>query len=648
MLKTLLTTLLLTFTAAPTLHAQEAASLPATPPASAPAAANDMASPADTLAAIFDAIPGPGKPWPLADQERAATYFLWPAHLTSLSERALHMRAFDDALRHIRKVDLKNEIPGKGALHDHERHWSYFPKADTFREDMAILHEIQPDADAQSFLFFRISFERDTTNKWRVSDETTRHILAFSRLLQQREEQHLSGQDDKRSPLEALAPENLKDRGPLGITWWRWLTLGALIFIGVLIEFFTRHLIGGVFARVAKRWITAQSDETTRTLGRPTGLLLAGSFWVLALPLADFPQMAHDILHVAAAIFAVLSGIWAGWRLIDLLAEIAARKAEQTDTKLDDILVPLVSKALKVVVICIGLIYSAQALGISVVPLLTGLGIGGLAFAFAAKDTIENFFGSVTVILDRPFEVGDWVVIDGSTEGTVEDLGFRSTRIRTFYNSQITVPNATLVRAAVDNYGRRKYRRWKTTLGVQYDTTPEQLVAFTEGIRELVRQHPYTRKDYFQVWCNEFADSSLNILLYIFFETPDWTTELRERERFFVDIVRLADMLGVSFAFPTQTVHLYKEEHTPPQRQHKQPEALTNQRAMIEGIQAAKELVAKQKWQGSETPPPPYHFASADGLLDEAGNATLDENTHDQTKEGQVTRRMGGESGEGE
>jgi MscS family membrane protein len=239
------------------------------------------------------------------------------------------------------------------------------------------------------------------------------------------------------------------------------------------------------------------------------------------------------------------------------------------------------------------------------VPLVTGLGIGGLAFAFAAKDTIENFFGSVTVLLDRPFEVGDWVIV-GDTEGTVEELGLRSTRIRTFYNSQVTVPNATLVRATVDNLGRRAYRRWKTYLGVQYDTPPETLLAFTEGIRELVRQHPYTRKDFYQVWCNDFADFSLNILLYVFFRVPDWSTELRERERLFVDIVRLADRLGVQFAFPTRTVHLYREEHRPHEIAYEIPAGAHDSDATEAGVRAAREITAEQPWQKDK--PGPVRF----------------------------------------
>jgi MscS family membrane protein len=186
---------------------------------------------------------------------------------------------------------------------------------------------------------------------------------------------------------------------------------------------------------------------------------------------------------------------------------------------------------------------------------LATLGIGGLAFALAAKDTISNLFGSLTVIADRPFQIGDWIVVDGQ-EGMVESLGFRSTRIRTFYNSLITVPNSTLINAAVDNYGARQYRRYRTVLSVTYGTPPERMEAFCEAIRQVIRDSPYTRKDSFHIYFNDYGASSLDILVYMFFQVPDWGTELRERHRFNLDILRAAKRLGVDFAFPTQTLYM--------------------------------------------------------------------------------------------
>jgi MscS family membrane protein len=262
----------------------------------------------------------------------------------------------------------------------------------------------------------------------------------------------------------------------------------------------------------------------------------------------------------------------------------------------------MVKRTAKIFIAAIGLVYLASAFSIEILPLLTGLGIGGLAVAFAAKDTIENFFGSVAVILDRPFEIGDWIYVN-EVEGTVEDLGFRSTRIRTFYNSLVTVPNATLVRAKVDNYGRRKYRRFKTMINVTYDTHPDKIEAFCSGIREIIKLHPYTRKDYYHVWLNNFGPHSLDILVYMFFECPDWSIELREKHRFMLDVVRLADRMGVEFAFPTQTLHVSQLDSTIEHKPGNIPDADAERRAVLEGRKLARELTQDQPWK-TELPGP--------------------------------------------
>ena len=302
----------------------------------------------------------------------------------------------------------------------------------------------------------------------------------------------------------------------------------------------------------------------------------------------------------------MVSMVWAAFRVTDLIGDWLSAKASKTETKFDDLLIPMIKRTAKIFLAAIGLIYIANAFQIEIMPLLTGLGIGGLAVAFAAKDTIENLFGSIAVILDRPFEIGDWVVVN-DTEGTVEDLGFRSTRIRTFYNSLVTVPNATLVRATVDNYGRRKYRRFTTKLNVTYDTHPDKIEAFCAGIREIVKLHPYTRKDYYHVWLNGFGAHSLDVLVYIFFECPDWSIELREKHRFMLDVVRLADRLGVEFAFPTQTLHVAQLDPTAQHTPEAVPDTDSERRSVIEGRKIARELTSNQPWK--EELPGPVLFA---------------------------------------
>ena len=158
--------------------------------------------------------------------------------------------------------------------------------------------------------------------------------------------------------------------------------------------------------------------------------------------------------------------------------------AKDSENKFDDILVPLVKKTGKFFVIAVGVVAIGDSLSLDMKGILTGLGIGGLAFALAAKDTLSNLFGSLTVLIDRPFRIGDWVTI-GNIEGVVEEVGLRSTRVRTFYDSLITVPNGTLTNVHVDNYGQRRARRLSTTIGVQYDTNLRNLRLFVRGLESL-------------------------------------------------------------------------------------------------------------------------------------------------------------------
>ena len=309
------------------------------------------------------------------------------------------------------------------------------------------------------------------------------------------------------------------------------------------------------------------------------------------------------MLSKAAQVVALLAGVWAAFRLVDVFTSVLARRAETTDSKLDDLLIPLVRKSAKIFIFAFGLVFIADNLGTDVTSLLAGLGLGGLAFALAAQDTVKNLFGTMTVLLDRTYNVGDWVVI-GDVEGTVEHVGFRSTRVRTFYDSVRTLPNSTLITATVDNLGVRAYRRWKTHVSITYDTPAEKIEAFCEGIRELIRRHPYTRKDYFQVYLHQFSASSLDILLYVFHQAPDWSTELRERHRLMLDILRLADGLGVELAFPTQTLHLHPTDDSDPSADGGDALDDDPSAALRRGRAVARELVSAGLGDPARKPPP--------------------------------------------
>lgn len=336
---------------------------------------------------------------------------------------------------------------------------------------------------------------------------------------------------------------------------WQWLGLLVLILVGLVLD----RLVVALAQVVAGRWLRRRIDEVDPALLhralRPLGIVAMGLLWRLGLPFLWLPVNVLTALSVAVRFVLAAGVVWALYRLVDILSALLDARAARTANRFDDLLVPLVRKSLKVFIAAFGIVFVADTLDVEISSLLAGLGLGGLAVALAAQDAVKNLFGSLMVVVDRPFSVGDWVVV-GDHEGTVEDVGFRSVRIRTFYNSLITLPNSNLISSAVDNYGARQYRRWSTKLAIAYDTPPDRIEAFCEGIRELVRDRPQMRQDGFYVYLNSFGDSALEVLLYVFFDTPDWASELAARHGLALDIVRLAADLGVEFAFPTRTVWL--------------------------------------------------------------------------------------------
>ena len=397
----------------------------------------------------------------------------------------------------------------------------------------------------------------------------------------------------------------------IGMEIWRWIAIGIAIVSGFFVDLIVRFIL----RRVLKSITHAEDNDPNlirilKTVPRPVGVAAGGAIWLVMLPILALPATAHAIIEPAVHIYITLAVMWFGFRGTDLVAWFAERKAKSSQNKLDDLLVPLLRKSMKAAVFIFGLVYLADSMQIPLAPIIAVLSVGSLGVAFAATDTIKNFFGSITVILDRPFQIGDWVIVD-QVEGTVESVGIRSTRIRTFYDSIVTIPNSILVTTKCNNYSRRRYRRWKQMISIGYSTSPEQITAFCEGIRELLRIQPYTRKDYYQVWLNEFAGSSLDILVYVFWKTPDWPTELRERNRFMLDIIRLAGELEIEFAFPTRTVYLRKEadwENSPQKIPAMRPEDWMKN-AENDGREIVEEFTADDDWR--KHIPPPYKFTGA-------------------------------------
>ena len=366
---------------------------------------------------------------------------------------------------------------------------------------------------------------------------------------------------------------------------WQWIGLFCVVFLGLTVGKFVIYLLTKLIKTLFEKANLNVDLDTQKRFLVPISITITAVFWWSGIYLLGLPSNARLILLVSVKVVAALSAVWAGYRLVDVIGNYLIGKAAQTENKFDDILAPLITKAMKVMVVICGLVFLADIFAIDIDKFMAGLGIGGLAFALAAKDTISNIFGSVTILMDRPFQIGDWVTI-GAADGVVESVGIRSTRIRTFYDSIITIPNSELINAQIDNYGARRYRRIETTINIGMDTPPEKIDAFCEGIRELIRNHPCTRKDYYIINLDKFGPYAFGILVYCFVITPDWIAELKEKHRLFNDIIRLAKRLGIEFVPPTQNIYT-RESHT---FEHKNiPDG--EPAALKEGIRLADEIM---------------------------------------------------------
>lgn len=221
-----------------------------------------------------------------------------------------------------------------------------------------------------------------------------------------------------------------------------------------------------------------------------------------------------------------------------------------------DQLAPLATRTLKVFVIVVGTLIVLQNLGVDVTALLAGLGIGGVALAFAAQDTVANVFGTITILLDSPFKIGDRIrILD--VDGLVDEVGFRSTRVRTLYNSIVTIPNSTVAKEKIDNLSLRNDKfRFRFVLGFTYSSPMENINRFCELLREYLRSDPAVDPDLVSININEFAESSVNVLVSYHYYFADPRMELKVQQEHLMTIAKLTEELKIEFAFPTRTLFL--------------------------------------------------------------------------------------------
>ncbi len=333
----------------------------------------------------------------------------------------------------------------------------------------------------------------------------------------------------------------------------------SLAFLAVLAGFAIRtYLLRRLltpFSVIASKTETELDDQIIKQTEKPLGWLINLLGFYLAVTILQPPKGLLAgiflIIHTIGIVFVA----WMLYNAIEVLSLALDRFTKSTASQMDDHLVPLVKKILRIAIIVVTLIMIIQQWGYDVTSLIAGLGLGGLAFALAAQSTLANFFGSIMIFTDRPFAVGDWIKSEHG-EGVVEEIGLRSTRVRTFSKSVISIPNADIASAPVENFSQMTLRRIKTTIGLTYATTPDQIEYIVEGIKRLILDDEDMFHEAFYVNFTSFNSSSLDILIYCFTHTTAWGEFMDIRQRFYLNIMRLVQEAGSGFAFPSQSLYM--------------------------------------------------------------------------------------------
>ena len=357
-----------------------------------------------------------------------------------------------------------------------------------------------------------------------------------------------------------------------GNSLWRF----ALVLAGILVTMIAGRIVqislsSYVSRRKQKGKITA-GMLALDALSKPiyVGILAFGLNFCKVFLYFDAEKGIRPIIFdgwtKAATVVGGIAGAYALYRLVDVIEYYLNRLVSKTETKLDDMLVPVVRKSMRVLIAIIaGLLIAESMVGRErIMSVLVGAGVGGIAIALAAKDTIANFFGSVTIFADRPFQIDELVRV-GEHYGTVEEVGFRSTRIRTLEGNLVTIPNNTIANSEIENVGRRPFIRRTSNITITYDSGSDKTQKAVEIIKKVLAEVPEITGDpdrMPKVYFSDFNDWALNIYMSYWVKPPDYWKFQAVNERINFEIMKRFEAEKIEFAFPSQTLYLKKDENT--------------------------------------------------------------------------------------
>ncbi len=287
-------------------------------------------------------------------------------------------------------------------------------------------------------------------------------------------------------------------------------------------------------------------------------------FIVIGLKIStDFVDFSLDIQTYIESIinsFFIFIIFWTLHRTIYPISLIILKSHEKIKGKeLGKDLANFIVKAVQIVIFALGIITILQEWGYNITGFLASLGLVGMAIALAAKDTVANLFGSLVIFSDKPFKIGDWIKTD-DVEGIVEVVGIRSTKVRTFAQALVSVPNASLANGAILNWSKMGKRRIKMSVGLTYSTTSTQMQNILKEMRVMLEKHKDIHKETIFIYFTDFQDSSLGIFCYFFTKTTNWGEYMRVREDINLKIMHIVESNGSSFAFPSRSIYIEKEK----------------------------------------------------------------------------------------
>ncbi len=348
------------------------------------------------------------------------------------------------------------------------------------------------------------------------------------------------------------------------MTWETFLSNEHLIKLGIAIGIFLLFLVfRKLFAKYIYSFLLRISKKAPNDFLliylKPLKKPLQWLFIIIGLYVAIryYPYLNHKnetfSQLISASIIVLIT--WGFFNLTSNSSLLFRKINEKTSIQIDEILIPLLSRALQFIVLAISASVILQEFGYKIDGFVAGLGLGGLAFSLAAKDALANLFGGIVIITEKPFTINDWIMTP-SVEGTVEDISFRSTKIRTFAQAVVTVPNATLANEAITNWSKMGKRQITFTIRVTYDNPITNIEKVVQRIEDLLKSHPEIHPETIFVSVDEYKENGIDIFLYFFTKTTDWGEYLRIREEINLRILQILDEEEIEIAIPSRRLFM--------------------------------------------------------------------------------------------